>query len=51
MTDMSEYQYIITNLSLLGIVTLSGVIVASIIYSWLEHLCWKYLEWKNRVEK
>lgn len=46
---MSEFEHFIYDTSLLVIIMLGGGLLASVAYSWLEHLCWKYLEWKNKA--
>ncbi len=45
---MEKFIY---DMSLLGIAALFIALMASLAYSGLELLCWKYLEWKNKVEK
>jgi len=48
---MSEMEKFIYGLSLLGMTVLFGAMLASIAYSGLEHLCWKYLDWKSKERK
>ena len=49
--EINEQQYIIANLCLIGMFTLGGALTVSLLASGLEHLFWKYMEWKSKTQK
>ena len=51
MMEINEQQYIIANLCLIGMFTLGGALTVSLLASGLEHLFWKYMEWKSKTQK
>lgn len=48
---MSEMENFIFDLSLLGMAVLFGALMVSIAHSGLEHLYWRWIEWKTREKK